>query len=143
MSGMLHMIKLSVGTEDVADLADWQKQKRIQTEDGFPRHTTRMWPRREAELVDGGSIYWVIKGLVLCRQQIMRLDRVTGQDGIDRCAIVLDPELVRVAPAPRQPFQGWRYLKPEDAPPDLTALKPGEDALPPTLSRALAEIGVI
>lgn len=143
MVGSLHLIKLSVGTEDVADLADWQKQKRAQTEDGFPRHRTRMWPRRETELLDGGSIYWVIKGLVLCRQRIIRLDRVTGTDGIERCAIVLDPDLRRVAPTPRQPFQGWRYLKPEDAPPDLSELKPGEDALPPALSRVLAEIGVI
>jgi len=143
MTGSLHLIKLSVGTEDVADLADWQQQKRAQTADGLPRHTTRMWPRRGEELLDGGSIYWVIKGLVLCRQRIRRLDRVTGADGIERCAIVLDPELVRVAPAPRQPFQGWRYLQPGDAPPDLTALRPGEDRLPPALSRALAEIGVI
>lgn len=143
MSAHLHLIKLSVGTEDMADLTAWQQQKRVQTADGFPRHTTRMWPRRGEELLDGGSIYWVIKGLVLCRQKVLRLDRVTGQDGIERCAIVLDPELVRVAPVQRQPFQGWRYLKAEDAPPDLTAPKPGEDALPLTLSRALAEIGVI
>ena len=68
---------------------------------------------------------------------------MTGADGIERCAIVLDPDLKRVAPTPRQPFQGWRYLQAEDAPPDLTAQKPGEDSLPPSLSRVLAEIGVI
>ncbi|MCC7320624.1 MAG: DUF1489 domain-containing protein [Rubellimicrobium sp.] len=143
MTGLLHLIKLSVGTEDVADLADWQQQRQAQTADGLPRHVTRMWPRREAEVLGGGSIYWVIKGMVLCRQKVLRLDPVTGEDGIARCAIVLDPALVRVAPVPRQPFQGWRYLKPGDAPPDLGAGKAGDDALPPALSRALAEIGLL
>lgn len=143
MPGHLHLIKLSVGTEDIADLAGWQADRRWQTPDGLPWHVTRMWPKREAEILGGGAIYWVIKGLVLCRQRVLRFDRVEGGDGIARCGIVLDPELVRVAPAPRQPFQGWRYLKPEDAPPDLSLARPGEDALPPALSQALAEIGVI
>ena len=140
--GVVHLIKLSVGTEDVADLDHWQQDPKYQTADGLPRHVTRMWPRREAELTDGGSIYWVIKGVTLCRQKVVRLDAVTGSDGIDRCAIVLEPGLIRVAPAPKRPFQGWRYLAPLDAPPDLTAVKAGEEALPPELSRALADIGV-
>jgi hypothetical protein len=142
MTKMIHLIKLSVGTEDVADLDHWQQDRRYQTDDGLPRHITRMWPKREAEVTAGGSIYWVIKGVTLCRQEIVRLDRVTGEDGIDRCAIVLRPGLVRVAPSPKRPFQGWRYLDPADAPPDLTAIRPGDDVLPPELSRALADIGV-
>lgn len=142
MAQVTHLIKLSVGTEDVADLAAWQGDARYQTADGLPRHVTRMWPRREAEVLAGGSIYWVIKGLVLCRQQVLRLDRVEGSDGIERCAIVCAPGLVRVAPVPRRPFQGWRYLDPGDAPPDLAPTRAGDDVLPPDLTRVLADIGV-
>ncbi len=111
--------------------------------DGLPRHVTRMWPRREAEILAGGSIYWVIKGVISCRQRILRLDEIIGEDGIRRCAIVLDPELIRTAQAVKRPFQGWRYLKPEDAPPDLTESRAGDDALPQEISAKLAEIGVL
>jgi hypothetical protein len=102
-----------------------------------------MWPKREAEILAGGSIYWVIKGLIQCRQRILRLDPVQGSDGIRRCALVLEPELVRTRPAPRRAFQGWRYLAPADSPADLPAGRAEEEALPPGMSAALAEIGVI
>nr|WP_217434224.1 DUF1489 domain-containing protein [Leisingera sp. ANG59] len=121
----------------------WQEMRRRELPEGLPRHVTRMWPKREAEILNGGSIYWVIKGLVQCRQRILRLDEVTGEDGIRRCAIVLEPELHRTHTAPKRPFQGWRYLKPEDSPADLPAGKKQEEQLPPELSQALAEIGVI
>ena len=139
----LHLIKLSVGTTSVDSLTDWQSDPRAQGPDGLPRHVTRMWPKREAELLQGGSIYWVIQGLIQCRQPIERLDEVIGTDGIRRCAIVLRPDLVRTATAPKRPFQGWRYLQPADAPPDLAANRQSEDALPSDLSAALAEIGVL
>lgn len=138
-----HLIKLSVGSESVDSLAAWQHMRAAQAEDGLARHVTRMWPRREAQILRGGSIYWVIKGAVQCRQRILRLDEVIGSDGIRRCAIVLDPELVRVAPTLKRPFQGWRYLSPEDAPPDLAPGRAGDDDLPPDLSAKLAEIGVL
>jgi hypothetical protein len=139
----LHLQKLSVGTENVADLAAWQASKRAQAPDGLPRHVTRMWPKRAEELLSGGSIYWVVKGSLLCRQRIIRLDEYIGTDGIRRCAIVIDPELIRVVPSLKRPFQGWRYLKPEDAPKDLPAGRENEEALPPSLSAALAEIGIL
>jgi hypothetical protein len=139
----LHLQKLSVGTENVADLAAWQASKRAQAPDGLPRHVTRMWPKRADELLSGGSIYWVVKGSLLCRQRIVRLDEYIGADGIRRCAIVIDPALIRVVPSLKRPFQGWRYLKPEDAPKDLPAGRENEEALPPSLSAALAEIGIL
>ena len=142
MTQPLHLQKLSVGTESPDDLAAWQAALRAQTGDGLPRHVTRMWPSREDEILGAGSIYWVIKGVILCRQHILRFDEVTRGDGIRRCAIVLDPALIRVATAPRRAFQGWRYLKDADAPPDLPASRAGEDVLPPALSAALAEIGL-
>ncbi|WP_425073800.1 DUF1489 family protein [Sagittula sp. S175] len=138
-----HLIKLSVGTESVEDLAAWQASMAPRWPKGLPRHVTRMWPKREAEVLNGGSIFWVIKGLVQARQKILRLEKVTGQDGIDRCAIVLDRDLIRTTTAPKRPFQGWRYLAPADAPTDLPAHRKAEEPLPPELASALADIGIL
>ena len=142
-SGVIHLIKLCVGAEAVEDLTGWQATARAKGPDGLPRHVTRMWPKRAEEVLNGGSLYWVFKGLVLCRQRILRLDEVEGADGILRCGIVLDPTPVRVAPTQRRPFQGWRYLPPEDAPRDLRNSQREEDALPLEMQSALAEIGVL
>lgn len=136
------MVKLSVGTEDVSGLSAWQMTNRAQAADGMPQHVTRMWPKRSDEILNGGSIYWVIKGVILCRQKILRLDEKIGADGIRRCAIVSDPQLVRVAATPKRAFQGWRYFQPSDAPADLPDGAQTEEALPPELSKALAAIGV-
>lgn len=143
MDKTVNLIKLSVGTESVEDLAHWHQTRRAQAEDGLPRHVTRMWPKRESEILNGGSIFWVIKGLVQCRQRVLRLDEVIGEDGIRRCAIVLDPPLHRTQTVLKRPFQGWRYLSPQDAPPDLPEGRENDDALPVELNRALAEIGVL
>lgn len=144
MDKFVNLIKLSVGSDSVEDIAAWQEMRRKTVwRDGYSRHVTRMWPKREAEILNGGSIYWVVKGLVQCRQRILRLDEMTGEDGIRCCAIVLEPELHRTATAPKRPFQGWRYLAPADAPPDLPKHRQDEEALPAALNQALAEIGVI
>jgi len=139
----INLIKLCVGAESVESQIAWQASTRAKTADGLPRHVTRMWPRQDKALLNGGSLYWVIKGLVQCRQTILRLDEVVGEDGIRRCGIVFDPEIYRTQSAPKRPFQGWRYLRAEDAPPDLPKGRDSEDALPIELSRALAEIGVL
>lgn len=143
MTSTVNLIKLSVGTDSVEGLAEWHATKRAQTADGLPRHVTRMWPKREAEILNGGSIFWVIKGAIQCRQRILRLDEQIGSDGIRRCAIVLDPQLVRTQSSLRRPFQGWRYLTTQDAPPDLPEGRENEEALPVELNQALAEIGVL
>lgn len=142
MGKTVNLIKLSVGTEDVAGLAAWQSTPRAQAPDGNPRHITRMWPKRSDEILDGGSIYWVIKGVILCRQPILRLDAYDSADGIRRCAIVCKPGLIRVAATPKRAFQGWRYLPVEDAPQDVPEGRQDETPLPPELSKALAAIGV-
>ena len=141
--GTTHLIKLCVGAEAVEDLLDWQKNPRAKGPDGLPRHVTRMWPKRAEEVLNGGSLYWVFKGLVLCRQRILRFDEVDRGDGIARCGIVLEPEVTRVVSTPKRPFQGWRYLAPGDAPRDLPKGRETEEALPPALQSALAEIGVL
>lgn len=139
---MIHLMKLSVGAESVEDHAAWQRSQRLHWPKGQAIHVTRMWPKRAAEVLDGGSLYWVIKGLVLCRQQIMDLQEVNLGDGIPRCALVLDAAIIRTEPVPRRPFQGWRYLNPKDSPRDLPAGRPADDPLPPNLAQALAEIGL-
>jgi hypothetical protein len=143
MTKQLHLVKLSVGSEGIDGLRAWQSSPPAQGPDGLPRHITRMWPKQEKKLLDGGSIYWVIKRLIQCRQRILRLDEVIGGDGIRRCAIVLDPELILTTQVPRRPFQGWRYLKGEDAPLDLNKARASEEPLPPELAGKLAEIGVL
>jgi len=141
--GTLNLVKLCVGAERVEDLTDWQASARAKGPDGLPRHVTRMWPRRAGEILDGGSLYWVFKGLVLCRQRILRFDAVDRGDGITRGGIVLDPRITHVAATPRRPFQGWRYLTARDAPRDLRGGRARRDALPPALESALSEIGVL
>ena len=143
MGKHIHLVKLSVGSDTVESLTDWQKTHRARVSDGLPRHVTRMWPKREAELLKGGSLFWVIKGFLQCRQRILRLDEVIGKDGIRRCAIVLDPEIVRTTNVRKRPFQGWRYLAIEDAPIDLPKRAFDDDPIPPSLAGALADIGVV
>ena len=139
MNAPLNLMKLCVGCDDPAELEAWQLQR---YQGGPARHVTRMWPKREAELLDGGSIYWVFKGVMQARQRILELEEVLGEDGIRRCALLLDPGLVRVAAAPRRPFQGWRYLPGADAPPDLPQGRGAEPDLPAEIARALADMGL-
>ena len=130
----LHMLKLVVGCDTVADLLEWRKDQA----EGPWILRTRMTPKRAEELVDGGSIYRVIKGVVVCRQRILRVETV-GEGQAARCEITVDPEIVRTSPAPRRPFQGWRYLKSEEAPADLHG---DEDAdMPNELALQLRQLG--
>lgn len=142
MTRPVHLLKLCVGADSVGDLLDWQRTHPSPFPAGERRHVTRMWPKREADLLAGGSLYWVIRGVILCRQRILRLDEVVGADGIRRCGIVMDPEVIRTEGAARRPFQGWRYLDPGDAPRDLRLGARGDDSLPPGMAEALAEFGL-
>ena len=142
MTGTVNLLKLCVGTETVEELAAWQDMRRKAWPDNMPRHITRMWPKREAEILNGGSLFWVFKGVILARQVITDLQERRGEDGILRFALVLNPEIIRTEAAPRRPFQGWRYLPVEDAPRDLPKGRKAEEALPPELARALADIGL-
>lgn len=139
----INLVKLCVGAESVESHVEWQRTTRIRTEDGYRRHVTRMWPKREEELLEGGSLYWVIKGFIQCRQRILRLDEVIDNRGIRRCGIVLEEEIIRTQVVPKRAFQGWRYLKPEDAPQDQRRGAAEEEPLPPALNQALSEIGVL
>ena len=138
----LNILKLCVGAESVEDLVHWQTQHKAYWPTGTAEHITRMWPKRAAEVLDGGSLYWVIKGQVLARQRILGLEPRQGSDGIARCALVLDLEVIRTEAAARRPFQGWRYLDAAESPRDLPKGRALETALPPGLAQALVEIGL-
>lgn len=138
-----HILKLCVGADSVEDLAVWQIEqiKRAKKAKLRPNPVcgTRMWPKRVDEVLKGGSLYWVIKGVVCVRQTIIAIDDVTDDHG-QRCGLYLDPHLQRTVPQPRRAFQGWRYLAPKDAPADLSAAEGGAD-LPEHLRRQLVELG--
>lgn len=143
----VHLVKLCVGVETVQDLRDWQAErlKMLARAGETPelRHRTRQTPRRRHELLDGGSLYWVIKGLVLVRQRIVDLKEATKDDGTPCCAIILDPELVPTRPHPRRAFQGWRYLKAADAPADDRMPEDAADDMPPGMREELRELRLI
>ncbi|MGA0606882.1 DUF1489 family protein [Phenylobacterium sp. VNQ135] len=132
----LHMIKLVVGCDTIEDLLDWRKAHAAPGEPWLLR--TRQTPKRAAEMLDGGSVYRVFRGNILCRQRILDVETV-GEGVTARCQVTLDEAIVRVAPTPRRAFQGWRYLEHKDAPPDLDEAAFGE--IPPELARQLREVG--
>lgn len=136
----LNLIKLCVGVESVDDLDTWIAACRA-GQDTLD-HTTRMFPRRKEEILPGGSLYWVIRGMVLCRQPIADLEEVTGADGIGRCRIVFKPRIVLVRPTPKRAFQGWRYLDEADAPPDMPK-RDGAKGLSEKMRRELSELGLL
>jgi len=142
----LHLIKLCVGVDAPDDLIRHVEYRRAGAQAAGHAeayaHITRMVPKRASDLAEGGSLYWVIRGFVQARQAIVGIEPFSDHEGTTRCRIVLEPQVVLTRNQPRRPFQGWRYLKPDDAPPDLPALGEGDDDLPPQLNRELQEIGV-
>ncbi|KUO69242.1 MAG: hypothetical protein APF80_09800 [Alphaproteobacteria bacterium BRH_c36] len=145
----LHLVKLCVGAQSIEDLAQWQAARLAEARQGGggPRqlfHTTYQAPKRTEELLDGGSIYWVIKGVIQVRQRLIGFDEGAKDDGRRCCLLLLDPDLVPVRPTPRRAFQGWRYLTGEDAPPDLSGgAGTGMAGMPPRMRRELAELGLL
>ena len=143
----LHLLKLCVGCDSVEDLEEWiafrLDERRRAGEPVEHFHTTRMVPTRQAELVDGGSLYWVIKGSVQCRQRLTEIRPFIDGEGISRCHLMLDPVVVRTNWQPRRPFQGWRYLKPGEAPADIGSSQSDVLEMPPKLRRQLAELGLL
>jgi len=137
----VHLLKLCVGIDSVEQLAEFQARRLAAGERLV--HRTRHFPRRAAEILEGGSIYWVIRGFVRVRQRIIGLERATSEERGPHCCILRDPELVRTELQPRRPHQGWRYLEPGDAPPDLPAGRAAADAPPPGMAEELRALGLI
>lgn len=147
----LHLLKLCVGVSTIDELAEWiDEQQTLARRLGRPfeqRHTTRMVPKKIDDIVAApegpGSLYWVIKGQIACRQQLLAIRPFTDGEGIGRCHLVLNPEVVPVQPRPYRAFQGWRYLAAKDAPPDLGHHGEGLEDMPEDLRRELAGLGLI
>ena len=143
----LNLLKLCVGVSAVEELQAWidyrLSEKKRGGREPVQAHTTRMIPKRMDELLDGGSLYWVIKGNVQARQYLKDIRPFTDANGIKRCDLVLEPRIILTQWQPRRAFQGWRYLKPEDAPIDLADGQSGANALPPDLRVELSDLGLL
>jgi hypothetical protein len=143
----LHLIKLCVGCDSVKDLEDWikqklkEKKKRGHKPERF--HTTRMVPKRAEELLAGGSLYWVVRGQIMCRERLLEIRPFVDRDGVGRCRLVLAGKVVLVEPRPYRAFQGWRYLADQDAPRDLDRAAPGARDMPENLRRELRDLGLL
>ena len=139
----LHLIKLCVGCDSIADLAHWQKRRAAERKKnggtGDVMHITRMTPKRADELLAGGSLYWVIKGQVAARQKLKALKAVT-REGVPHCALVLEKKIIPTVPRKHRAFQGWRYLEPKDAPGDLSGSRAD---IPEKLRAELTELGLL
>jgi len=120
---MIHLIKLSVGVASIEELESYRDQRAHWWGANYGEdvhvHRTRQMPKRAAEMAGKASIYWVIGGMVGCRQPILRFETHVSDEGINYCDIIMSRDLIRTVPYPKRPFQGWRYLAPNDAPPDL------------------------
>ena len=139
----INLIKICVGAQTVLDLKRLQERRLLKTDAGavYARHITRMRPKR-VEVLDGGSLYWVFKGFILARQQIVDLEDTVGDDNIRRCLIILETQIFLTETKRKRPFQGWRYLEPVDAPKDLGVFSEKTPQLPADLERNLFDIGV-
>jgi len=140
----LHLLRLCVGVGDIEHLRRIQAGRSI-TPDGFrePYATTRRTPTRAAELLDGGSLYWVMRGHVRVRQRILSVETLRDAEGHSTCLLTLHHDLVPVLPVIQKPFQGWRYLPTQAAPPDLSTLGAGAEDLPPTMAAELKNLGLL
>jgi hypothetical protein len=142
---MLHLIKLCVGVETLDELRAWQKQRLAEKKKKGQKpelvHITRQTPKRAEEILEGGSLYWVIKGQIAARQELLELRAMT-RNGVSHCGLVYDKKLVPVMRRPRSAFQGWRYFDPKDAPPDVGSVK-GSKGLPEALQQELAALGLL
>jgi hypothetical protein len=138
----IHLIKMAVGVDDLDHLIEMRRARRKREGEGPVGHRTRHMPKRATEILDGGSLYWVIKGLIRVRQRIVALTAETDEEGKRSCLIAMDHTLVPTEPQLQRPFQGWRYLLPRDAPPDRRGGAAG-DELPAKLVRELRSLGLM
>ena len=144
----LHLIKLAVGCESVKELKGWVAERMATAKKkGLPLrhvHITRMTPKRDGEILAGGSLYWVIKGEIAAREKIIAIEPFRDKDGIGRCRLVMQPKVFAVSPRPMRPFQGWRYLAEDAAPPDLTKSSAASvAAMPEPMRRELRDLGLL
>lgn len=141
---MIHMVKLCVGVASVEELESYRDERAHWWDADYGEdvhvHRTRMMPKRREEMEGAASIYWVMSGQIVCRQPILRLTKFTDTEGKDYCDIVMSRDMIRTVPYPKRPFQGWRYLRAEDAPPDVGANENGNSM---EIAAELARMGLL
>jgi hypothetical protein len=137
----IHLVKLCVGVSEIDELRHWISD--LKNRGAIDDHVTRMFPKKRDEILAGGSLYWVMRGMIMCRQAITDLQEVVDAEGIHRCRIIFEPKVIIVRPTPRRAFQGWRYLLAEDAPPDIGSLSAAHEAMPEAMRRELAALALI
>lgn len=135
---MIHLIKLAVGCDGIADIEAYQDHRLRSFGQIF--HLTRSTPKRADELTDGGSIFWVVKSQIIARQLVTDVLADQDDEGRPRCRLILDPAIVQVESRPCKPFQGWRYLDPANAPADRRA---GYQEPPPEMAEELRRLGLL
>ena len=113
----VHLKKLAVGISSIENLKD--RQSFIFDTYGEIINFTRNKPKRVDELIEGGSLYWIINRKVFVRQKILEIKSFVLEDGKKSAGIVLQNKLIRVRPVSMKPFQGWRYYQKSDVPTDI------------------------
>jgi hypothetical protein len=141
----LHLVKLCVGCESIADLRQWQKRRLERSVKEYGKralyHFTRNRPKRAEEIVAGGSIYWVIRGLISVRQRIVGIEEMADDEERPLCGLRLGARLVPTELRPMRAFQGWRYMDADAAPPDRKKAVAG--AMPPKMVAELRALGLL
>ena len=138
----INLIKINVGSSTVKDIRKWQLNNKEKWPDKKPRHITRMWPKRQLEILNGGSIFWVIKGYIMARQKILGMEEFYRGDNVRCCSLIFDSTIYETESVRKRPFQGWRYLEIEQSPADLKIDRRNNDSIPAQLLAELADIGV-
>jgi hypothetical protein len=139
--GPLHLVKMAVGAADVDELRRTRAQRHAERGEGWVY--TRNHPRRGAEILAGGSLYWVVKGQIRARHRIIGFRGERDDNGRAYCLILTDPELIVTLPRAFRPFQGWRYLLPSDVPKDAPGGIGDLPQLPDHMLAELRELGLI
>jgi len=142
---VLHLIKMSVGSQSVESIHRWQQGRKFRHKSGQLAgvHKTTLRPKRENELLNGGSIYWVVKGHIIARNLLIAFEVEEGRQAGKRVSIVYGLPVVPTVPRRHRPFQGWRYFDPKAAPPDLPGGLKGKKNLPAELAAKLDELGLL
>ena len=135
------------GVPDLQTFYEWQRNEVF---DYHGRLAVPCWTRykpKQAEeiLRDGGSIYRVIKNRIQCRHKIFGFEMVETADKGTRCMIVQDAQMIETVHMPRRAFQGWRYLKQSDIPPDRGVYDGlnNDNNLSPEMEVELKEAGLL
>ena len=144
---MVNLVKLCVGITTINQLEQLQSMRRGEyVKAGRPPvniHITRNKPKRSNEIINSGSLYWVIRRQIRVRQKIIRIDDIEDAEGRKKCCLVLDSDLIKTEHRAYRPFQGWRYLELSDAPADLSNNQKAGSEMPSEMEEELRGLGLL